>query len=88
MPRETISQKAERLLRESSVTQLTISIDHGVGVYAVKGDTMSYLVTVLSPDLREEAQRLGVTPGNCPCEARGMCSHLLAADAMYRAQTL
>jgi hypothetical protein len=83
MAQETKTEKAQRLLDDNRV--FPIAVEDGSGVYVVRGDTKAYLVTVLLLTPRETAVRLGGEPASCTCEARGLCSHILAADAAFTA---
>lgn len=84
MANESKQEKAQRFINEGRVFRLS---EH---VYAVKGDTggtAPYLVCVPNEaDVTAARDALGAAPwvGICACEARGACSHMLAALAVER----
>ncbi len=79
-----MTEKAQRLLDAGQVS--AVAIGEHAGIFVVKGDTRSYLVTVMDPETRQIAQGLGGEPATCGCEARGLCSHILAADAVFKVE--
>lgn len=74
----TVASKAARLRTEGNVSQVPGK------VYLVHGDTGSYLVAVTDPDALEAKPGLRAAPNiNCSCPTRGVCSHAVAATAMF-----
>lgn len=76
MAGETKTEKADRLIKAGQVVRLQ------EGRFAITGDSgLRYLTVVVDEQL---ASKHRVLPGSCTCEARGGCSHLLAARAVER----
>lgn len=69
MARESITQKAGRLLGEGKVGASTQA-----RIYPVEGDGGDVYLVTISPTVRM-----------CPCDARGGCSHIEACVALENA---
>lgn len=74
--RETIREKAQRLVSEGKLTRIHPYI------YVVQGDTARYLTCVPLKRAAERAKAPVVA--SCTCEARGACSHMIGAEAIEK----
>jgi len=67
--RENLEEKARRLLAEGRLNIVRVERPHDVYEATVRGDSAS----VYDVEWNREAERWF-----CPCEARGLCSHIRA----------
>lgn len=72
MPKETVEQKAERLLVEGD----RIKVVGPTVVFHVRGDHAAYIV-------RGAGDQMG-----CNCAAKTTCSHILAARKLWQYQRM
>lgn len=90
--REGIREKAQRLLDEGKVhligTDSPLETKRArFGIFVVEGDTKAHVALVTSEEPSLAIQRLHAPPMVCSCEARALCSHLLAAHGVFKALT-
>jgi hypothetical protein len=81
--RESIYDKAERILSDPSRVRTRTSANGAYWTGDVDGDTGTYQVVAVSPEIRSEWELPGTVACTCRAGRKPMrCSHMLVAEEM------